>query len=61
MRDGGEPETKGRERIRARCLRTRNKMKGLNPGAMSENSEQEEGIESGRDAREPESKGRDLI
>ena len=32
-----EPETKLRDRIRARCLRTRNKTKGLNPGAMREN------------------------
>ena len=60
-RDVGEPETKGRDRIRARCRRTRNKMKGSNPGAMPENPKQNEGIESRRDAREPETKGRDRI
>ena len=31
-------------------------MKGSNPGAMPENLKQNEGIESGRDAGEPETK-----
>ena len=54
--DAGEPETKGRDRIRARCRRTRNKRKGSNMGAMPENSKQKEGIESGSNARELETK-----
>ena len=44
-----------------RRLRTRNKTKGLNPGAMLENPKQKEGIESKCDAKEPVSKGQDLI
>ena len=74
--DAGEPETKRRDRIRARCWRTRNKTKGSNPGAMPENPKQmkgsnsgampenpkqNEGIEFGRDARELETKRRDRI
>ena len=51
-----EPETKLKDRIRVRCLRTRNKTKGSNPGAMSENPKQNEGIKSWRDAREPKTK-----
>ena len=46
MRDGGEPEKK---------------MKGTKPGAMLENLKQNEGIKSGRDAGEPETKRRDRI
>ena len=68
----GELETKGRDQIWAQCRRTRNKTKGSNssampknpkqkkkgsnPGAMPENSKQNKGIESGRNAREPETK-----
>ena len=37
------------------------KMKGSNLCAMLENPEQKEGIESGRDARKPDSKQRDQI
>ena len=74
--DVGEPEIKRRDRIRARCRRTRNKKKGLNsgmilenpkqkkgsnPGTMPENSKQNERTESRHDAREPEIKRRDRI
>ena len=56
-RDAGEPKKKeGRDLIWARCSRTRNKMKGANPGAMPKNLNQNKGIESGRDVREPETK-----
>ena len=58
-RDAGGPEIKLREQIRARCLRTRNKRKGSNPGAIPEISNQNEGIESERDTGEHETKGRD--
>ena len=73
--DAREPQTKLRDRIRARCWRLRNKRMGSNLGAMLENPNQKEriksrrdarepeikkeGIESGHNAREPESKGRD--
>ena len=60
-RDAGELETKQRDRIRARCRRTRNKTKGSNMGAMPESPKQNEGIESRRDAREPETKRTDRI
>ena len=56
-----EPETKLRDRIQARCLRTQNKTKGSNSGVMPKNKKQNEGIESKHDAREPETKGRDRI
>ena len=36
-------------------------MKGSNPGAMSENPKQKEGIKSGHNAGEPETKGMDRI
>ena len=71
-RDAGEPETKGRDRIWAQCLRTRIIRKGsnlgampknpkykrkvLNLGAMPENPNQKEAIESRHDAGEPEIK-----
>ena len=70
-RDVGEPETKGRDRIWARCQRTRNKRKGSNLyimlenpnqtkgsnlGAMPENPKQNEGIKYGHNAGEPETK-----
>ena len=56
--------------IQERCWRTRNKKKGSNSGTMpdflkqkgsnlstlSENSKQKEGIESGHNAEEPETK-----
>ena len=45
-----EPETKLWDQIRARCLRSRNKTKGSNPGAMLDNLKQWEGIKSGSDA-----------
>ena len=72
--DSGEPEAKRKDRIwarcwrtqkkkkdqiQARCQRTRNKTKGSNEGMMLENWKQNEGIESRRDAGEPETKGRD--
>ena len=47
--------------IRARCLRTRNKIKGSNLGTMPENLKQNEGIESGHNAGEPKTKQRDRI
>ena len=50
------PEKKRRDRVKARCLTIRKKMKGSNQGAMSENPKQNEGIESGRDTGEPEKK-----
>ena len=60
--DTGELETKGRDRISARCWRTRKKKrKGSNLGAIPENSNKNKGIESKRDAREPKIKGRDQI
>ena len=59
--DAGEPEIKRRDRIWARCWRTQNKKKGLNPGRMSVNPKQKEGIESGHDARESETNRRDRI
>ena len=54
-----EPKTKLRDRIQARCLRTRNKTKGSTSCVMPENMKQNEGIESKHDAREPKTKGRD--
>ena len=36
-------------------------MKGSNPSLMPENQKQKEGIESGRDAKEPETKRREQI
>ena len=36
-------------------------MKGSNPGTVPKNPKQNEGIESGRDAEEPETKRRDQI
>ena len=60
-RDAGELETKRRDRIQARCRRTRNKTKGSNPSAMSENLKQNEEIEFGHDAGEPEIKKKDRI
>ena len=56
-----EPESKQRDRIWARCPRTRNKTKGSNLGLMLENPKQKEGIESGHDVGEPETKERDRI
>ena len=55
-RDAEEPETKRRDRIRARCWRTQNKTKGSNQSTMPENPKQKEGVESGRDAGEPKTK-----
>ena len=52
-RDNRDPETKGRDRISARCRRTQNKRKRLNLGAMPENLNQNKGIESRHDAGEP--------
>ena len=55
-RHAREPETKRMDQIRARCRRTRNKMKGsnlgnnmkgTNPGAMPENSKQTKGLNPG--------------
>ena len=43
--DAREPESKQRDRIWARCPRTRNKTKGSNPGGMPKNPKQKEGIE----------------
>ena len=60
-RDAGEPETKRRDQIQARCRRTRNKTKGSNLGEMPENSNQNKGNESSHDTREPETKGRNRI
>ena len=37
------------------------KMKGSNPSAIPKNQKKTKGIESMRDAREPETKGRDRI
>ena len=51
-RDAGELKTKQRDRIRARCRRTRIKTKGSNPGVMPENPKHNVGIESGSDAGE---------
>ena len=42
--------------IWARCWRTQNKTKGSNLGTMLENLKQNEGIKSGYDARELETK-----
>ena len=56
MRNAREPKNKLRDRIRALCLRTRNKTEGSNPIAMSENSKQNEGIEFGSDGEYPEKK-----
>ena len=56
-----ESETKRRDGIRARCWRTRNKREGSNPDSIPENPKQKEGIESGCNARELESKQRDRI
>ena len=42
-RDAEEPETKQRDRIRARCRRSRNKMNGSNLGTMLENPKQKKG------------------
>ena len=71
-RDVGKPRTKERDRIWARCLRTRVKRKGSNLDAMlknlknkrkvsnmvamPENPNQTEGIESGHNVGEPEIK-----
>ena len=49
-----ELETKLRDRIRARCSRTRKKRKGSNTSPMQENTKQNEGNESEHYAREPE-------
>ena len=62
--DTGEYEESGHDagedrEIRARCLRTKNKTKGSNPGAMSKNSKQNEGTKSGCDGGKPETKQRD--
>ena len=46
-------------KIRARCRRTPHKMKGSNLGTLPENPKQNEGNESGNDAGEPKTKGRD--
>ena len=54
--DAGELEKKQRDQIRERCQITRNKTKGSNLGAMTENLKQNEGIESRSDTREPETK-----
>ena len=54
--DVGQPEVKRRDRIWARCQKTRNKKKGSNHGTMSENPKQKEGVESRHDAGEPEMK-----
>ena len=59
--DAREPETKRRDRIQARCRRTRNKREGSNPDAIQENPKLKDDIESGRNARELESKQRDRI
>ena len=59
--DVKEPETKGKDRIRAQYRRTINKRKGSNLGAMLENLNQNKGIESRRDIGEPETQGRDQI
>ena len=56
-----DPETKLRNRIQARCLRTRNKTKGSNSGTMPKNPKQNEGIDFEHDAREPETNERDRI
>ena len=53
-RDAGEPETKQRDRILARCKRTPKKRKKSNLGGMLENPKQKEEIESGNDVRESE-------
>ena len=52
--DAGEPDIKGRDRIQARCRRTRNKRKGSNLGVMPEILKQKEGLESEHDTGEPE-------
>ena len=44
-----------------RCQRIRIKTKGFNLGTIPENPKQNEGIEYGRDAGEPEKKERDQI
>ena len=56
VRDAREPEMKRRDRIQVRLLRTGNKTKGSNPDMISENPKQKDGIESGHNARELESK-----
>ena len=58
-RNARKPEIKGRDNIRARCRRTRNKSKGKNPITILENPKQNEWIEFGPDAGEPETKLRD--
>ena len=57
------PENSNKKKGSNPCmmLRTRNKTKGLNLSAMSENLKQNEGIEYGRDAGELETKRRDQI
>ena len=50
-RDGGEHEIKGRDRIRTRYRRTRNRRTGSNLGAMPKKSNKNKGIESGRDTK----------
>ena len=60
-RDAREPETKQRDRIQARCWRTRNKTKGSNLSVMLENPKQNKGFKFDRDAGEPETKGSDEI
>ena len=55
-RDIEELERKGKDRIWAQGQGTIIKTKGSNPSAMPENSKQKVGIESRRNAREPEKK-----
>ena len=50
------PKKKRRDRIQARCRRTRNKHMGSNLCAMPENPKRKEGIESKSNAKEPETK-----
>ena len=55
------PKQKEGNVIWAPCQRTRIKTKGSNLDAILENLKEREGIESVRDAGEPETKGRDRI
>ena len=57
--DVGEPEAKIRDRIRARCWRTRNKKKKIESGHDGGEPDIKKRIEFRHDAGEPETKRRD--
>ena len=64
--NAGEDEESGHDgsedrEIRARCRRTRNKMKGSNPSTMPKNPKQNEVIKPRNDVEKLETKQRDRI